>query len=473
MPRMPDSRIALSGLSSDGGGGDRPGGGLFGTIGAMMKIKEAQIELNAKRQAEEDDQAIRQTLQQYNKPQEAIGELYRQGRARAAGALSKQYADQLTSQYDAEDKHLKNVSERFRIGTQIINGISDQQSFNTSIPALVDTLEPVVPGVRDRLGTTYDPEKLKAYAAYGTSTADHLKTLQDAKQNQREAVTTGLAVRKSSEEFTQAQEKAQDHTYQALASELSVAGDADEWNQTMLRYRDQLPIDKLRSFGEYKDKGSPKRALQLGLDLKDRGTAEHQAFMEGQEERRTASTESRTKALNARPAAGTAARTLAPGDSMRAREFHDTAVETLEKEIRANPKLRKDPTKLDDAGKAERQSILDQYGVRKLRIENNWRTQTQQPTIEKQAEIAQAKGDTASLEEAKTLYKNATGKDLVVPTAPPASRPAAPLTTPATTMTPEARRARLAELYAAKDLEKNPAKRRAMEDEIDTLKGVR
>lgn len=473
MPRMPDARIALSGLGgSSDGGGDRPGGGLLGTIGAMMKIKEGQIELRAKQQAEDDDHAIRQTLQQYTNPHEAIGALYQQGRARAAGVLSKQYADELTSQYDAEEKHLKNVHERMSIGTNIVNGITDQQSFNTSLPALTDTLEPVFgPGIRDQLGTTYDPERLKAIAAYGTSTTDHLKQLQDAIDNKREAVTTGLAVRKSSQEFTEAQDKAQDHTYQALAGELSVAGNADEWNQAMLRYRDQLPIDRLRSFGEYQDKESPKRALQLGLDLKERATVEHQAVTEAQGERRTKAIESRTAALNAKPAAGTAARALAPGDAMRAREYHDTAVENLEKDIQNDPKLRKDPKKLSEEGVAERQRIMDAYGVRKLRIENNWRTQTQQPTIEKQAELAQASGDTAKLEEAKTLYKNATGKDLVVKAAPPASRPATPLATPATPLTPEARRARLSELIAAKDLEKNPAKRRAIEDEINTLEG--
>src|SRR4030095_13778161 len=110
--QMPDTRIALG---RGGGGGDSGGGGggLFQTLGGLMQLGGARdqmevrrMELERKRQDEEDDVAIRSTLQQYDTPDKAVEDLFKQGRARAANVLGKQVFDYRKSQFDGYTKHL-------------------------------------------------------------------------------------------------------------------------------------------------------------------------------------------------------------------------------------------------------------------------------------------------------------------------------------------------------------------------------
>src|SRR4051812_34163149 len=161
--QLPDSRVTLSGMDN------RPSPGLFGTLGAMMQIKEQQAQMqdrqqraDADRRALEDDDAIRQTLPRYARPDEAIDDLYKQGRATAAAKLGTSIYNQRKAQTEAYDQQLVSSGKRLEQATQIGQGITDDAGYQAARPALISLLAPVYgDGINDVLPTSYDASHMK------------------------------------------------------------------------------------------------------------------------------------------------------------------------------------------------------------------------------------------------------------------------------------------------------------------------
>ena len=428
MPRMPDARIPLSGLGGGGGGGDQPQGfgvfqGPMQTLGALMKIKEARQQAEEKQRALDDDNAMRETLQRYDRPDEAIDDLYKQGRSTVAGTLAKHVYDQRKAEQDAYEKQLKNTGSRMEMATQIAQGMTDEQSFQNGRKAIVELLHPIFgQGIEDQLGTNYDEARMKKVLAYGTTRVEELKRRQDAVTNVREALrlqgggtqdpVTGefrpLAPGEEDPgaggEMGKNRVAAMEKWNAGISQGLSTANSKGEWDTMMRTFHGQgAPISILKQYGDW-DPKAKERAAQLGISPKDRETIAHQATQEEQQNRRLNLEERRVREYESRDG-GTGTGTpkgITATSVYNSRRERDNENQAIEKWVRERDQVKKGPK--DENGKEQplawglnNMSDEDQqeYIRRRLQVENDHRTQIGMQSLEDTAAAAAEKGDVA------------------------------------------------------------------------------
>jgi len=197
MPQMSDTRIPLSGLSSQGGGQGSPG--PLGTLGALMQIKEQQLrmqqqqrEAERQRQDDEDDTVIRQTLSQYERPDDGIKQLYGRGQYRAAMKAGTMLANQRKAEATAYDEQLQSTGRRLDQAGQIAQGITDDLTLRASTPALVQLLEPIYgKSIADVIGTRYDKAHIDALVKAGTKRSEQITAEHNATTEWLDAYNKG------------------------------------------------------------------------------------------------------------------------------------------------------------------------------------------------------------------------------------------------------------------------------------------
>jgi hypothetical protein len=254
----------MDGGQSRGGGGALGG---FGTLGAMMEIKEKQRELQQRRQREEvtrremeDDDAIRTTLPKYDRPDEAIDDLYKQGRATAAAKLGTSIYNERKAQAAAYDAQLVSAGKRLTQAGQIAQGISDDATYRPARAALVELLQPLYgDGINDMLPTVYDPKQMKSIIASGTARAQQITAEHNAATEIQTALDKGVD---RAEKFTK-----------IGSNLLSQANSKEQWDGYVSQlYSMGAPKNVLAGFGDWDDAdpaAARTRASKLGLTGKE------------------------------------------------------------------------------------------------------------------------------------------------------------------------------------------------------------
>jgi hypothetical protein len=387
--QRPDTRIITSG----GGGGGNGGGGIlsgaFQTLGQIQALRgsrdlqeQRKLEIEKRQRDLEDDDAIRTTMQQVEKPEDAYSTLMQQGRVSAAGKIGTQIAAHRKSMFEAYNAQLDVTGKRMKQAGQILQGVHDDNSLKVAIPALGAVLEPVFgKGIYDQIGTTYDPERIKKLLAWGTERGDFLKQQQDAIANADKA--TDLYFKKADDyrAFEKNRRESETHWMQAGANLLSTARNPEQWDQFRIMLgKGGMPAEYVARFQDWDD-DAPARARQLGMTPAQAANAETAA----------------TRAENAGGGGGGAGRRLTPNRLSEVDEKQKTEFAELEKELRKlyrNPKAKTDKFAISIPPEASE-------GVykRKLEIHNRWRVGRGLATLEEAIAAAQESGDDEALAE--------------------------------------------------------------------------
>lgn len=498
---MPDTRIALSGIDN------RPSPGPFATLGGLMQIKEQQAYAQERQQQAEiqrrnleDDDAIRQTLPRYQRPDEAIDDLYKQGRATAAAKLGTSIYNQRKTQTEAYDQQLQSSSKRLEQATQIGQSINDDASYQAARPALIELLAPVYgDGIRDVLPTTYDAEHMKRLVLAGTKTTDRMRAEHEAAGDlmtafekgaisnpyapggQLNADTKGAnanAVRvapgQAGAQWSKPAMDVWDGYLKAASRVLPQADSKEQWDAYLTILHNQgAPDDVLRQIPQW-DESNPaksrKAAAQLGLNQKEQADIANQTKTREQESERIGLERERVQIAKQKvdqEAGGPQPKPLSASAQTQVDARRNTRNRALEK--------------LHPDVKNESAAEQEQYADLKLQIENDHRNESRQKPFDEAAQDAVDSGDKASYDILAKKYAGATGglrklEDLVPweggTASPrdvnlPAEGALAPV--PATAREREARYQQLkAELGRSTD----PARRNAIKAEVAAIRAA-
>jgi|SRR5262252_102264 len=475
MPQMPDTRIALSGIGGGIGGGGQQSPGPFGTLASMMQIKEMQskmqqqrLEEEKRRQDEEDDDAVRTTLQQHDRPDEAIQDLYHQGRMNAAIKLGTAVSNQRRTQAQAYGEDLLSTGRALEQATQILGGVTDDASLKTATPAIGALLEPKFgKGIYDIIGTKYDKAHIDALKAWGTKRTDQIQAEHNATQDLIELYKAGgvsnpsmvgpggeaaaVPLPAGMQAGPKWGEKATE-TFNKMASTLlPQAQNKVQWDTYLdLMHQNGAPDEFMKGvprWNEADPESSRAAAKKLGMTQKEQADVEHNKAMEP-------------------GAGGTAGRPLTETKRADLKAERDKQNRDTELWIR-DPKntegirisAQGQPfalNQLTDYGK-------DEYARRRLQTENDFRTQTGMPTLEDAARAASQSGDYAGYNKVAGIYNEVTkAKELGRPTLQQLIPPPPP-------NTPAGRKARADELRAQLQTTKDPTQRQAIYAELQRL----
>lgn len=516
--QMPDSRIALGlGRGSGGGGGDNGGGGggLFQTLGGLTQLGAARdqmelrrMEIQRKRDEEEDDRSIRDTLQQSETPDKAVEDLFKQGKPRAANLLGKQVSDHRKSQFDAYEKQLTNYGKRLEVAGQIMSGATDEPTFQSAKSAAGAILEPIFgQAIYEQMGNTYDKAKVDRLLKMGMSAAERNTVEQNGIANARAATTQHYQEAKDLEQFSRNQEESRFKWAPAIASYYLSSRNQTEWDywrkQAVLH---GAPDDLVAGFGStWSDTPEAQQRIKtLGMTPAQAAAAER-GVASGQR-----ADEAGARAEDAAARAEAASVRAEKGLQLREKEAAagGTAWTTKSKDyedLEADIKRKYFKTTTDSKGVTTGvwadipAGVKKEYGRQRLAIENKFRGVKGMPSLQEAIANAKASGDTAGLAKAQAEYDNLMeGKSSestpttftpgpATPTAGGAALPTqtTPLTVGAPTSAPPAPRstsppvtanvtARANELMAKIKTEKDPAAKLKMRQELqDILKQIR
>lgn len=281
MPVMPDTRIALSGLSSD----NQPHSSPFQTLGSMMQIKENQQEYQKRQRELDDDNATRSALMSFSRPEEAIDHLWKSGRSGAATKLAKGVYEEREAQTKAQAEQVKNTQLQLEQASQILGSATDDASYQTVRPSVLKLVQPVFgEGVNDLLPTTYgDGVKVKQLVTAGTSRALQLQHAGDVFDDALKGYQAGLLpasavsaadpsfkVDPNASQMAPNGLAAQQIHQENLARLLTTATTQEEWDRIKKTAWDAgVPKVVYDRFGEW-DANAPQRARDLGLTLEQR-----------------------------------------------------------------------------------------------------------------------------------------------------------------------------------------------------------
>lgn len=457
LSQMPDTRIALSGAGNGASRSSSP----FGTLGQLMQIKEQQAvyqqreqQQEQERRAMEDDDAIRSTLPKYERPDEAIDDLYRQGRATAAAKLGTSIYNQRKAATESYDAQVKSMTDRMGLMTQMLQGVHDDAAYQSARRAVIQMGAPVFgPGIADQLPTVYDQAKLDPIIAYGTKRADQLTKMHNATSELQAAYRDG-SIRnpyapgpngeppaisspgvQAGGPWSKAHLDAQ-QTWTSIASKaLSAADTQEEVDQNLkLLHSQGAPDEVLQQFPRF-DIANPaawqKQVADVTLSAKEKADIQSKAARDkvlkeqGDERNRIA----RDRAANAN-ADGTGGRgsRLTAGRQSEVDAYRNKANAALEKEYREDTRRQapiaiKKPEEVAqlpaDQQKeyaammlkynADSTAAREDYIDRKLRIENDHRNESGQPSLEEAAQAAIERGDRKAYELVAKKYNALTG----------------------------------------------------------------
>lgn len=397
MPRLPDTRI----IGGGGGGGSNGGLGMFQTLGAMMQLKEQQAQMQARKRLEEDDMAIRQTLQQHDNPDDAITALYKQGRPMAAQALGKGVYEQRKIAGEEQERRIKNVGSRLTMSTQILQGVYDDNSLKALTPAIVALAGPVFGEgedganiVRQQLGNTYDKTKIENVMKWGTERAKQLELEQKQFENDNALWRRRIDGLKSIDEHDKASRESDDY-WNAEASRILSTSSQQNWDRDRSGLLDRgAPSYILKPYGPWSE-DAPERAKQLGIKPEKRESLEMAGERADIARERADIARERADALNKKDKEGADGRT--PELTFRIQQAHREAVRALRKEIADRSVSKRTAMSADD------------IASRSLEIENDFRESMGRLPIEDEIKKYDEAGDTKNLQKTLEQYRSVTG----------------------------------------------------------------
>ena len=429
--RLSDTRIPLSGaVDSNRQGGVGENFGPIATLGALMRIKESQMlhqqrlrEEELKRRELEDDDAIRTTLQQYQKPDQAIDDLYKQGRATAAAKLGNSIFTERKKQVEAYDAQLLSTQKKLDFAAQQLQGVKDDVTYQALRPTLVQTLTPVYgQAINDMLPTQYNKQTVDALVAAGTTRSQHMTGEHNASQLLINAADKGLVANpyapggrlaeegvEAGSRWSKAALEIQDNLLQAASITLPNAQNKTQWDAYLTNLHAQGASDEtLRRIPQW-DEADPdksrKAAAELGLTQKDRATISHQKTMEEQGERRVKAAEARAGV------AGGGGRGISPTRTSEVRERRNKRNQELEKLFKEDWAARFKDVDTSEMTPEERQAheadktlAQTEYVDGKLQIENDARNEEGYAPLEEVAKQAVAEGDRQAYDTIKRKY---------------------------------------------------------------------
>jgi len=304
---MPDPRVALGAVTSGGEGGRSAG--PLATLGALMQIKEKQQEYRQrekeaqlKQRELEDDDAIRSALQEYDRPEDAVVHLFKNGRSTAGAKVAQDIYHERTARLQADDAQLKNNATRMEQINQVLGSVTDDATLQQARPNLVKLGEPLYgPGVNDYIPTTYgDGAQVKALLKATTSRTLQIQQEQLRKANLMKAHELGftstkdMAAAMNDPDFklsegampwSQAALQSQAIYQEDLSRQLSIAPNKKVYDDTIKQaYSDGYPEAVIKKFPPWHPDANERSRL-LGLTTQQRATNENAEARIAQAER--------------------------------------------------------------------------------------------------------------------------------------------------------------------------------------------
>jgi hypothetical protein len=519
MPVMPDTRIALSGLSS---GGDRPSFSPIQTLGALMQIKEQQMAYegrrleNEKRQRElEDDDAVSNALMQHERPEDAIEYLWKNGKSDAASRLSKDVLGERTARWQESDAQLKLNGTRLEQASQLLASVKGKGNapYQTVRPQVAKLVEPIYgQAINDYLPTEYNESQIDALIQAGTSRRDQIQQQRDLTNNWMELYSRGalsfsdLAKKfpelvgpdgkpnPNAAQWAKPAMDAQQDMQELLMRQLLTAQSPDEYHQILATAHDNgMPSGVLQSAPAWIDdpRERHQKLTMLGMTLPQRATAEAAARnadrMTDAEERRQDRFEAAERRRN-EAAAGRG--TLTPNQRYSEEDSQEKEIAETEKQLRENPdkpvdagyvqlaQARKAAASLpasdtSDAAAGTRSlaTIANDYIKKRVSTENKKRERIQHlPPIEESAKTAKANKDRATYDKLEKVYAGITnGVGALSDIVPWPDKNAGVLTPEVTAQRRKDYDAIIAQL---KDPKLSPEQRRSLQAQAEQLAGA-
>lgn len=211
-------------------------------------------------QAAADDAAARQALQATGgDPEKAASVLRAGGFHKIADTLDASRA--LSAKNDAETmtKVLTNAGTKLDMTRQILQGVDNEDKFQMALPALVPIIGPE--GVA-KLGTSYDPAKVKAAIDMGTTQAAFQKAKQDAIDHIHKLLDAGIPQRDEQGNLMLTP-KAEKEWTEGAAKMFSTAQSPEDFAQDIAVLKHlQYPQEIIDKFGQW-DKTFPDRVQSI------------------------------------------------------------------------------------------------------------------------------------------------------------------------------------------------------------------
>jgi len=425
---MPDTRIARGNFGSgggDGGGASNP----FQTFGQLVGLREARdqmetrrLQLDKMREAEDDDRAIRETLQRYESPDEAIGDLYHQGRSSAANVLSKQVYDHRKAQADAYKDQLANYGQRLKLSGNIMSGVTDDPSYQNARPAVEAMLKPIFgDGVADILPTTFDKDHVDKLLKMGMDAQERNQQDQNAVVNAREAIRLQNQTANDNEQYKKNQLEARKYWQGSLSTGLGNSRNQAEWDFWQQQaVENGAPKDLVAGFGRQWSPDAAAHAKRLGLTSAQEEADVARDAAGVRADRRLELAEAAAARAEANAAGGGA------GTRITATRQSDITQDTAKEYAKLEAEIREaHMNKTTGAFDPIPEGMQKEYGRRRLTIADADRRARLLPTYDESIAQAQKSGDAAG------LAKLQREKDSLLTGGGTATAPAGTATTPA------------------------------------------
>jgi hypothetical protein len=300
MPVMPDTRIYGGGDS----GGQSQSFNPLQTLGGLMQIKEQQAALKDRErvrqrqmQEDEDDDVTRQYLSQHERPEEAIDQLWKEGRSGAATKLAKNVYEERTARLNESTAKTKAHQERLEQAAQILGGVTDDSSYQPARKAVFDLIEPIYgAGANDMLPTVYDKGVIEKLKTAGTSRALQLQQANAFAERMRGNYQAGLIgadewaesegrpvdpktgrrVNANVSEWSPNGLAAQEKHQETMAQLMAQATNQVAWDEGLkLAHEHGVPQVVIDRFGTWNPKTSPERAKQLGMTVRESASVDN------------------------------------------------------------------------------------------------------------------------------------------------------------------------------------------------------
>ncbi|MGH9371854.1 MAG: hypothetical protein ACRD15_10025, partial [Vicinamibacterales bacterium] len=325
---------------------------------------------------------------------------------------SKQVFDWRKSKADEMKAQLENDGKLLTFSSQILQGVSDETSFQSAKRAIKSLWGDRGDTVASQLGEMFAPGRVKQVLAWGTARSDELKRQQDAIVNARAAWDLQLDISREGREREAAMIEAREK-YQLSASQmLSTARSQEQWDQFQrLLSQGGVPTDILARFGNQFSPQAVERARALGMGPGERETVRHNRVTEGQRDReltirKQEADQNPQRDLNTRGDL-TRRSTAERWKQDRFAEIEE-AVAEIEDLHRPLSGMKRDP-EYDGRVRA----AIEELGEKKLQVEDSYRAQIGLgPILETEFELTRdPTKNAAAIRKLRTTYKSLTGKD--------------------------------------------------------------
>lgn len=382
------------------------------TLGALAQLRQ-QDDLNQqhtlaneqRRRELEDDSAIRETLQRTGSPDTAIDELYKGGRAEAAGVLSKSVYEHRKAKAEETKRTLENQDKQLTFATQIFQGVTDQASLDTARKAAAV----IVPDLIQYVPQEYDPKKVAQVVDWGTSRAEHLKSQQDAIANANKAWDLSLQQAKDWRERDKNNRDAREYWTQAASALMPTSTSQEEWDaHQALLANSGAPLDLLAEYGNQYTPAAVENAKKLAMKPTDVAAVAHQKVEETQGQQNIGLRTREVAVREEEAGLGKRGQALTPNKIADVNRWKANEYQKLEADMRKDPNFTDPGTgalSLDDNAKAE-------IGKRKLEIENGARAQMgEAPLFQAEHDLAGDPAKGKELRKVRNTIKALTGDE--------------------------------------------------------------